>query len=112
MRPLQNQLMQNTFQHQGKDDEGAGTNQNGRYPGVMLTHQPDGQADGNGKAQQGIDSHQDEGTRRNHIYLRLITLPSLSLKSPQSMIIQSTMAHIPKPPKVRIMAIADPVLPT
>ena len=45
-------------------------------------------------------------------YLRLITLPSLSLKSPQRMMIQSTMTQMPKPPRVRSMAMAEPVLPT
>ena len=67
-----------------------------------------------------IPSGNAQGPRPEHnplknaqeVYLRLITLPSLSLNAPHRMTIQSMKFQIPKPPSVRIIAIAEPVFPT
>ena len=66
VRPLQDQLVHYAFQHQGKYDECPCTYEDGGHLGMMLTRQPYRKANGNGYSQDGIYSHQDKCTSRNH----------------------------------------------
>ena len=56
---LQHQLVHNAFQHQGEEEEGAGTDQDGGKLRMVLAHQVPRQGNGNGNADYRIDPHQN-----------------------------------------------------